>query len=335
VNITDGRPHLVSGSAEINVDPRKLDALGEFIKVDTNFYIDRDSWTDLFHARKGRSNFHDNLLHLRHKAVPLLSQYAKQGVPVLIHNQPWTLQQKDAAILRGNHPSAQSFTDFLRTEMEDMRTKGMFIVLPYALIRHHPQLRISPLGCVPQRDRRPRIINDYTYSEVNPSTVSMAPREAMQWGRALNRVLWYVYTADRRHGPVLLSKTDLSDGFYQLHLTPTGALKLAVPFPNQPGQPKLVAIPTRLPMGWTESPPAFSAVTETIADLINEQLESSDIMPPPHPMEPLASRPIPLSPFTPDPFPIRDTGPIRRPLAYVDVYVDDFLKLCQGWYNSI
>jgi hypothetical protein len=47
------------------------------------------------------------------------------------------------------------------------------------------------------------MINDYAFSGVNPETVKMAPREAMQWGRTLNRILWYVYTADRRQGTVL------------------------------------------------------------------------------------------------------------------------------------
>ena len=47
---------------------------------------------------------------------------------------------------------------------------------------------------------------------------------------------------------------------------------MAVPFTSKDGQP-MVAIPTRLPMSWTESPPAFSAVTETIVDLVNELLE--------------------------------------------------------------
>ena len=236
---------------------------------------------------------------------------------------------------RGNHQSAHAFTEFLRSEMGDMRKKGMFVVVPYHLVRHHKQLRISPLGCVPQRDRRPRMINDYTFSGVNPSTIKMAPPEAMQWGRTLNRILWYIYTADRRQGPVQMSKTDLSDGFYQIPLTPSGALKLAVPFPNLPGEPPLVAIPTRLPMGWTESPPAFSAVTETVTDLINEALESSATMPPPHPMEAPASKLVPLTPSTPDPYPIVESGPVRPPLAYVDVYVDDFVKLAQGWFNAL
>ena len=290
----------------------------------------------LFHSRTGRSNIHRRIRSLRHRAAPLLHRFAKNGIPVLLQSKPWSSKQKDDAFQRGNHPSAHAFTDFLREEMGEMRQKGMFIVLPYHLLKDMKQLRLSPLGCVPQRERRPRMINDYTYSSVNPDTIHCAPPEAMQWGRTLHRLLWYVFSADQRHGPVLLSKTDLSDGFYQLPLTPSGALKLAVPFPHLPGEPPLIAIPTRLPMGWTESPPAFSAFTETIADLVNEQLEEAPTyMPPPHPLESIASSPVPLTTSIPEQHPFLDTGPFRPPLAYVDVYVDDFVKAAQGWFNCL
>ena len=162
----------------------------------------------------------------------------------------------------------------------------------------------------------------------------MAPPEAMQWGRTLNRVLWYILHADNRHGPVLMSKTDLSDGFYQMDLTPTGALKLAVPF-HYEGREPMIAIPTRLPMGWTESPWAFSAVTETIADLINESLERNPRMPPPHPLESKAATKPLQDPHITDHYPIFESGPLRPPLAYVNVYVDDFIKLVQGWWNAL
>ena len=156
----------------------------------------------------------------------------------------------------------------------------------------------------------------------------------MQWGKALQRVLWYIYHADTRHGPVLLSKTNLSDGFYHLHLNPTGALKLAVPFDH--GSQPMVAIPTRLPMGWTESPLAFSAVTETIADVVNATLESQPEIPEAHPLETEASTPVPIpDPTATNEFPVLDTGPLRPPLTYVDVYVDDFIKLAQGWSNAM
>jgi hypothetical protein len=88
-------------------------------------------------------------------------------------------------------------------------------------------------------------------------------------------------------------------------------------------------------MGWTESPPAFSAATETIADIANNMLESSLTMPPPHPLEGIASTQVPVTPSEPDCYPIKEAGPLRPPLAYVDVYLDDFIKAVQGWYNAL
>ena len=354
-NNGDRRPHLtqplieaslraVDGTTSVsrssatpnNVAAIKIGTLGEFIQLDAKRFLEFGSWERLFHLVKGRSNLTPNLDCLPHRAAALLHRYSKTGVPVTIQSPPWSLQQKDSAIARGNHPSVQSFNAFVLEEMEDMRKKGIFILLPYELLRDHPSLRISPLGCVPQRERRPRIINDYSFSGINPSTLKLAPPEAMQWGRTFHRVLWYIFTADRRHGPVLLSKTDLADGFYQLPLTPTGALKLAVPFQLPSGAQQL-AIPTRLPMGWTESPPAFSAVTETIADLVNANLEQGPWeIPPKHPLEVAASTSVALAnPTAKDAFPFHDSGPIRPPLAYTDVYVDDFIKLAQTWENCL
>ena len=88
-------------------------------------------------------------------------------------------------------------------------------------------------------------------------------------------------------------------------------------------------------MGWTEYPPAFSEATETISDLINFNVESPDAINQPHPLETLASTHIALYPYEPDPYPIKDTVPLRPPLAYVDVYVDYFIKACQGWSNVL
>jgi len=84
-------------------------------------------------------------------------------------------------------------------------------------------------------------------------------------------------------------------------------------------------------MGWTESHPAFSAATETVADIINAELESSNaIPPPPHSLEGPASSQVLLEPSSLDLFPIHEAGPIDSPLAYVDVFVDDFIKAVQG-----
>jgi len=57
----DRRPHLATATPvrsvsdpAVSTETNKIDALGEFIQLDKNFYIDSGSWTELFHARKGR-----------------------------------------------------------------------------------------------------------------------------------------------------------------------------------------------------------------------------------------------------------------------------------------
>ena len=52
---------------------------------------------------------------------------------------------------RGCHPSAQAYIGFLEEDMSDMIRKGYWLVLPYELVKHLPDLRISPIGVVPQR----------------------------------------------------------------------------------------------------------------------------------------------------------------------------------------
>ena len=50
------------------------------------------------------------------------------------------------------------------------------------------------MGAVPQCERRPHIIVDYSFSSVNQEAEKGAPHEAMQFGRALNRVLHRIAT---------------------------------------------------------------------------------------------------------------------------------------------
>ena len=58
-------------------------------------------------------------------------------------------------------------------------------------------------------------------------------------------------------------KVDISDGFYHINLRPANVPKLGEVFPTKPGAELLVAFPLVLPMGWTNSPPFFSAATKT------------------------------------------------------------------------
>lgn len=171
-----------------------------------------------------------------------------------------------------------------------MINKGQWVILPASIACKLRNLRISPPGVVPQRDRRPRWICDYTWSGVNPETINLVPREAMQFGRALDRILREILLANPQFGPVYQNKTDLSDGFYRDDLAPDDCPKLGVVFPSRSKEEEpLVAIPLVLPMGWSESPPAFSAITETIADVANDRLRNIAYQPAPHHLDDMAA----------------------------------------------
>ena len=215
-----------------------------------------------------------------------------------------------------------------------MINKGHWTVLPADLLATEPALRLSPLGVVPQRDRRPRTICDYTFFGVNEDTLGLAPQEAMQFGRALQRIIQAIVQANPRYGPVYISKIDISDGFYRVHVRPADIPKLAVLLPTAPQEAPLVGLPNSLPMGWKESPPYFSAATETVADLANAALASNQPQPPhrldtvaetPPEPEPLTPGPAPVGPARPTPAHQTRTGFRQQPLAYWDIYLDDFV----------
>ena len=308
-------------------------------------------WFDFILRVRKRNCLHPHVGMLPHPASPLLDDLCTYGAPATFSTPPWTVEQNDAAVARGCHKSATDYQGFLEQEMVDFINKGYYVVLPYKIVRLMENLRICPIGVVPQRDRRPRPISDYTYYGTNPDTIKTAPQEAMQFGRTLDRVLYQIHHADPKYGPVHLLKLDISDGFYRVPVRAEHIPSLGMIMPYQDGEDPLIAFPLRLPMGWTESPPYFSVLTETIIDLVNERLGHWD--PPPHPLEKVASTPAP----PPDARPIHYIGPPsfpdhlarritvnelppprrphrrlgrRPPLSYSDVYVDDEALLGQG-----
>ena len=86
-----------------------------------------------------------------------------------------------------------------------------------------------------------------------------------------------------------MSKIDVADAFYQINLNPADSIRMGVLLPSKKGERKLIGFPLVLPMGWTESPLAFCAGTETIADMANvilaTNMQSLDV---PHQMDVLS-----------------------------------------------
>ncbi|KAL3817629.1 hypothetical protein ACHAXA_011717 [Cyclostephanos tholiformis] len=233
----------------------------------------------------------------------------------------------------GNEPG---YLDYLEEEFVDMINKGHWIVLPYSTVSHLPGLCISPPGVIPQRDRRPRWIVDYSWWDVNNDTLTLTAMESMQFGHTLNRILREILLANPAFGPVYLIKLDISNGFYHIALAVDDIPKLGMAFPTPTGANPLVAFPLVLPMGWKNSPPIFSTATKTIADLTNARLRTF-VHPLPHHLDDMAelvaSQPPPPPPpsVTPSLVPRDPSLPASvAPPAYTDVYIDDFVGAAQG-----
>ena len=264
------------------------------ISADLGTYVTRDvkllkemGWNSFVRHRRQRGDFAD-VAKLPHPASRLLQHYKAHGAPVKLATKPWKKHTVELALARGPHRSCMEHIDFLHEEFIDMINKQQWVVLPYSEAKHLPGLRLSPPGVVPQRDRRPRWIVDYSWWKVNDETLPLAPKESMQFGHALDRILREILLADPKLGPVYLSKLDISDGFYRVNLAIDDIPKLGVVFPVKDGEEPLVAFPLVLSMGWANSPPIFCATTETAADLANEAL-SSTTDPPCHPLDELAA----------------------------------------------
>jgi hypothetical protein len=308
------------------------DPFDEMVRNSEERYHKAASWEDfLEEIRDPRGDLSPDVKQLPHWAAHLLDRLRLTGAPVVTKNKPWSLAKKMIALKRGPHVSAINHVDFLRVKFVHMTEKGQWVVLPARLILDKANLRLSSFCVVPQRDRRPRIISDYSFFLVNEDTVDLAPAESMQFGRALWIILNAIARAKPNLGPVYLSKVDIADGFYHIWVRSGDVAKLGVLLPTRPGEEPLIGFPLALTMGWIQSPPMFTSATENIADLANEAVKVC-IPQLPHRLEAATETPIHIAATRrPAAAPTRRRNDeLRHPLQQWDVYIDDFIGVVQG-----
>ena len=346
------------------LDPLQLrnDRLGTLVHDLSAALRTADSWEAFVNEFRDRPYLSPTVGNVDHPAAELLQHWREHGVPVNSSSPPWTSEQKDECIRRGCHPSANLHAAFLRDEFSDFIENKFWAVLPYELVKDL-DIMFSPSAVKDERDRRPRLLCDHSWPwkwiSVNESTIPHAPPEAMQFGGALPRLLYLGRHANPKFGVVQTNKNDVKDGFYRMYLAPKDCLKLAVLLPRYEDEPPLVGIPMACTMGWTESPPTFSAMSETICDLANHRFAKDPLNAPSHrlsaecqaqdqiwrceseppPREAEASVAEALLSDVPgitpmDPEPDHKAPPsnrcLQRPLNHTDVFVDDFIQLGQG-----
>ena len=200
---------------------------------------------------RGRGDIADNIRSLDHPAALTLDRIRRNGVPVVLKSSPWPDTKLTACFARGAHRSAYDHVPFLQEEFLDFCRKGYWMLLPFHEVKSLPGLRLSPLGVVPQRERRPRIIVDYSYWGINADTLRLSNPHSMQFGHAQRRIHQRLMWANPRYGAIHAYKLDIADGFYRIPLRTSGIPKLGVLLPPILNGVSLVAFPLVLPMGWT------------------------------------------------------------------------------------
>ena len=287
---TGTEPAPAASAAPPPPPPDALQAMAE----DNARLLSRIGWRKLATRRRGRSALSDDVGDLPHEAAGYLDYLRRLGAPVHSSAPPKSPEDLQAAVDRGPHQSAEAHREFLWEESLEMCKRRHTMVLPFSAVKHLRGVQVSPPGVVPQANRRPRTIADLTFWGVNASTVDLTHKEAMQFGRALRRILFQIYRAGPRWGPVYLAKVDISDGFYNISVNADGSKNFGIVLPSAPGQEPLILFFLGLPMGWVSSPPVFCAATESVADVANAKI-SGNWCPLPHLRDEVADTPTPLT----------------------------------------
>lgn len=157
-------------------------------------------------------------------------------------------------------------------------------------------------------------MGEVVQESVNSTTTPLAPQTPVKLlGTILPRLLEFMHQVPEEE-EILLSKIDLSDGFWRMIVSGEDRWNFCYVMPDQPGERTRIVVPSALQMGWMESPAYFCSATETGRDiaqlLVDHGAELS-----PHPAE---------SFMTPDrPAKRRRTG--ETDYYAINVYVDDYI----------
>ena len=227
----------------------------------------------------------------------MLRQCAKHGCPVSV-GEDWTLEMLDAAVAQGPHASAlkDDAIEQIQAEAREKESQGFAKIFEWKDLRRDPprSLKLSPLAMIPHKSRKYRAILDLSFAlmvaghllpSVNDATRRQAPEEAMdQIGSVLPRIIEALANAPLE-GDVMLSKLDVSDGFWRMVCEEGEEWNFAYVLPSKPGQDVEIVVPSALQMGWVLSPPFFCAASETARDVAASYAAEPLGSLPQHPLE--------------------------------------------------
>ena len=277
----------------------------------------------------------------KHPAYQMLLDWAINGCPTNC-GPDWSLDQINAYLEYSNHTSANSpdAIQAIAAETQERIAAGICQAVPWNTIKTNPppNLKISPLAAIPHKTRLFRLIHDLSFSlcqtpnaapfqPVNRfSDKEQVPHHSMhELGKVIPRLLHKMATLDTTR-PIFFAKIDIKDGYWRLRVNENGKWNFAyaLPHPSADSDDVTLILCLALAMGWIDSPPFFCGVTETARDIMEDYDMDNTLEP--HPLEhhmmnmtQADVQQLPVSPAMQQP---------PTP-AHKEVYMDDFLAMCQ------
>ena len=111
-------------------------------------------------------------------------------------------EDKEATIRYGTHASTDKEADFIRAELAKQMQAGNVDIFALEAANTLHNLWLYLVAVISQVGRRPYLIFDFTWSGINDVSNRLAPKEAMRFGGAPQRILKEVLTANPHLGTV-------------------------------------------------------------------------------------------------------------------------------------
>ena len=202
-------------------------------------------------------------------AAGLLCHFRDTGPPVAT-SEAMALELLCTALRYGFNSLALQDAAFVMSDLKAHTAMGNIFIIPWVDVWDLPGFWISPLGFIPQEDRRPRIIYNYLWIGLNVAVLRQAPAEVVQFAQTLPRLLRTILDADPQGGPVFMSKIELSGTYVRVWMHPEDLPLLSFVFPSHPeDDDTLIGFHLSLPIVYVDSSLYFLCTIDTVADLSN------------------------------------------------------------------
>ena len=192
-------------------------------------------------------------------------------------------KDREAALIRGNHKSANKHSKFLESAISKEILKGWELLLPLESVDKIPNLVISPMGVAEhigiQNDGtfapKRRVTHDLSFPgkssdhSIN-SRVIDDDLEPCMFGHALLRIVHRIVHLRFMHPKkiIWIRKDDAKSAYRRVHLNAETAVQSAVQLEIEGVTYILLAL--RLPFGGSPCPSEFCLVSDIIADATND-----------------------------------------------------------------